>query len=55
MALPPFMSKPLTITRELLANQALEIANMARERGELDTALEALSLIATLYKMYDDE
>ena len=38
----------------ILAKQAMEISDMARERGNLELSLEALSYIAAIQGMLDE-
>lgn len=42
------------VTKDLLAKQALEISDLARKRGDLALALEALAFIASLQDMLDE-
>lgn len=43
-----------TLDRDFVSRQILEIADMAREQGKLEVALEALGMIAEIQGMLDD-
>ena len=44
-----------SITKDLVCRQILELADMAREARDFETALEALSLIAQIQGFYTNE
>ena len=52
LLLPP-VSKT-TITRDFLARQALELADMARSRKEIALSLECLGFVAQMKNFLDD-
>lgn len=48
------MPKAQVLDKEFVSRQVLEIANMAREQGKLEVALEALGMIAEIQGMLND-
>jgi len=52
---PPLLVPPApVIDKDFVCRQMLEVADLARERNELGTALEALGMIAEIQGMIDD-
>ena len=50
----PLIPKPPTIDRDFVSRQILEIADAARNSGQLVVALEAMGMIAEIQGMLND-
>lgn len=50
----PLLPKAETLSKDFVSRQMLEIADMARNSGQLAIALEALGMIAEIQGMLND-
>lgn len=52
---PPAFVPERAINRELLANMAIELADMAREKGKLTLSLDCLAFVSQIQGFFDDD